>query len=61
MLVTIENQTVEIDDKLVEKYNKCMQKRCKIPESKAIIMSTPSGKSKFYDMFKKHLKDKNES
>lgn len=60
MKIDIENQMVEINDELVEKYNKCMQ-RCTISKSKIILVSTPYVKSKFYDMFKKHLKDKNES
>ncbi len=60
MLVNIEDQTVEIDDKLVEKYNQCMQK-CKKQKSKTIFISNPSCRSKFYDIFKSYKKAKNDS
>lgn len=60
MKIDIENQMVEINDELINKINQCMR-RCPESKSKIILVSTPYGKSKFYDMFKKYLKDKNES
>jgi len=60
MKIDIENQTFEIDDNLVEKYNKCME-RCNEQKSKTIIISTPTGESKLYNLFQKHIKAKDES
>ena len=41
MRIDIDNEIIEIDDKLVEKYNQCMQ-RCTKQKSKTIFISTPS-------------------
>ena len=60
MRIDVDNEIIEIDDKLVEKYNECMQ-RCIKQKSKTIFISTPSCRSKFYDIFKSYKKAKNDS
>ena len=51
MRIDVDNEIIEIDDKLVEKYNQCMQ-RCIKQKYKTIFISNPSCRSKFYDILK---------
>lgn len=60
MKIDIDNEIIEIDDKLVEKYNQCMQ-RCIKQKYKTIFISNTSCRSKFYDIFKSYKKAKNDS
>lgn len=60
MRIDVDNEFIEIDDKIVEKYNQCMQ-RCIKQKYKTIFISNPSCRSKFYDIFKSYKKAKNDS
>lgn len=60
MRIDVDNEIVEIDDKLVEKYNQCMQ-GCIKQKYKTTFISTPSCRSKLYDIFKSYKRAKNDS